>query len=813
LTRIAYRSGTHGDFLASMLVGLSRKDRPALARLRTRDADDATVALLDAFAVACDVLTFYSERLANESYLRSAVERTSLQELGKLVAYRLSPGAAAETWLAFSLERPPAPPPLRPPDPGLVPPGVPSAVIIPERLRVQSVPGPDEKPQTFETVEQIEARPEWNSLPVVQTKLWLPVINRVDAYLAGVGLNLARGDAILFASADLVNDRWDVRLLTSVEVDNDAQRTHVRWEYGLGSFRPYNQPADAPATYVLRKRLAVYGHNAPEWTAMHSSFQTGYLLSHPYPPGGDVKEWPSFTSVTNTGGFSFVDLDGAHPDVVRGSWVVLSQEADGFYRELYEVVERSELSRSEFGVSGKVTRLKLKGESHAFGSPRKVTVFAVSEPLTVVEAPDDSAVATATIVVEGDATQLKSGRTLALTGFAESGTPKSEIVTLDSVAPAPGGRTTLTLVAAPKSAYARRGAVVLANIARATNGETVTQILGSGDARVPFQTFGLQQSPLTFVQADNPRGTASTLEVQIDGVRWTEQPSTYGTGPRDRVFATRDEPDGSVSVVFGDGLLGARQSSGSNNIRATYRKGIGAAGNVQAGQLSQALDRPLGLKAVSNPLPATGGVDPEVKAHARASIPLPVRTLGRAVSLQDYADFALAYTGVAKASAQVLALKTGRTVVVTVADEDGQPPPERTVGRLAEEIRRQGDPNVRVTVLPCRSGSFRIALKVKVDPSRVSTDVLAAVEAALRAAYGRRSRALGAAVFRSAIVAAAAAVPGVVGLDLDRLYRTATPSLQERLLADPARAVAGIPLAAELLAIADAHFDWLLEIP
>ena len=74
--------------------------------LRTRESDDPTIAVLDAFAVACDVLTFYSERLANESYLRTATERTSLQELGKLVAYRLSPGVAAETWLAFSLERP-----------------------------------------------------------------------------------------------------------------------------------------------------------------------------------------------------------------------------------------------------------------------------------------------------------------------------------------------------------------------------------------------------------------------------------------------------------------------------------------------------------------------------------------------------------------------------------------------------------------------------------------------------------------------------------------------------------------------------------
>ena len=115
----------------------------ALAGSRTRDPDDPTIALLDAWAVACDVLTFYTERLANESFLGTATERTSLQELGALVAYRLGPGVAAETMLAFALERPPALPPREGAGsrhPARRP--CRSAVVLPAGLRVQSVPGP-----------------------------------------------------------------------------------------------------------------------------------------------------------------------------------------------------------------------------------------------------------------------------------------------------------------------------------------------------------------------------------------------------------------------------------------------------------------------------------------------------------------------------------------------------------------------------------------------------------------------------------------------------------------------------------------------
>ena len=61
------------------------------------------------------------------------------------------------------------------------------------------------------------------------------------------------------------------------------------------------------------------------------------------------------------------------------------------YRELWQVAEVTELARAEFAISGKVTRLKLAGGENydKFSSyPRETTVFAVSEPVGLAEAPD-----------------------------------------------------------------------------------------------------------------------------------------------------------------------------------------------------------------------------------------------------------------------------------------------------------------------------------------------------------------------------------------------------------------------------------------
>ena len=85
LSAIAYRVGTYASFRQSLLARLSDGRWPVLRRLRTRDQDDFSVALLDAWAVVGDILSFYQERIANESYLSTATERRSILEQARLL--------------------------------------------------------------------------------------------------------------------------------------------------------------------------------------------------------------------------------------------------------------------------------------------------------------------------------------------------------------------------------------------------------------------------------------------------------------------------------------------------------------------------------------------------------------------------------------------------------------------------------------------------------------------------------------------------------------------------------------------------------
>src|SRR5580692_7075590 len=103
LPAIAYRVGLQPEFKASMLAALSDSQWPALSGLRTRSNTDFSIALLDAWATVSDILSFYQERIANELYLRTAVDQRSVFELAALVGYKPAPGASASVYIAFTL--------------------------------------------------------------------------------------------------------------------------------------------------------------------------------------------------------------------------------------------------------------------------------------------------------------------------------------------------------------------------------------------------------------------------------------------------------------------------------------------------------------------------------------------------------------------------------------------------------------------------------------------------------------------------------------------------------------------------------------
>src|SRR5262249_26873213 len=156
----------------------------------------------------------------------------------------LNPGVAASAALAFTVD-------------DAV--GAPREAVIDVGTRGQSIPGPGEKPQTFETIEKINARGEWNALKAKTTRRIIPKFGDKALYLKGIATNLKPGDAILLVGKEREDDHgsehWDFRRLTNVTTDAAANRTRIEWVEGLGTTVPHLVlPAADPKVYALRQR-------------------------------------------------------------------------------------------------------------------------------------------------------------------------------------------------------------------------------------------------------------------------------------------------------------------------------------------------------------------------------------------------------------------------------------------------------------------------------------------------------------------------------------------------------------------------------
>lgn len=345
-------------------------------------------------------------------------------------------------------------------------------------------------------------------------------------------------------------------------------------------------------------------------------------------------------------------------------------------------------------------------------------------------------------------------------------------------------------------------AVLRGNVVEATHGETVRETLGSGDASRAFQRFALRRAPLTYIAAATSTGVQSTLEVRVGGVLWREVPSLAHAMPREQAYMVRVDERGKAWVVFGDGTHGARLPTGSENVEALYRVGIGGDGEVPAKAISLLQTRPLGVRGVTNPLPSEGAAPPEGSAEARANAPSSALALDRVVSVRDYEDLVRNIGGVGKAQAGVLPAREGEMVHVTVAGADGRPLDGNPalLARLRASIEHARGAGPPVVVAGARLLPFDLRAKVLVEPGRDAATVLANVAAALRERFAFPRRAFAQPVLAAEAITAIQSVPGVQASDLDALHlHGEPPGFHNALLASRAHMAPEGPQPAELL--------------
>jgi hypothetical protein len=162
-----------------------------------------------------------------------------------------------------------------------------------------------------------------------------------------------------------------------------------------------------------------------------------------------------------------------------------------------------------------------------------------------------------------------------------------------------------------------------------------------------------------------------------DGTIWESRHDLLNSDRFDRGFVVEMADNRTTHLRFGDGYFGQRPALGTD-FSATYRLGSGRSGNVGAEAIAHlvlATEDALGdlVLRLGNPLPATGGIDPETLLQARLDAPQAFRVQQRAVTAEDYAAIAARHPQVQQAQATRRWTGSWYTWFLTVDRKGGLP--------------------------------------------------------------------------------------------------------------------------------------------
>lgn len=595
--------------------------------------------------------------------------------------------------------------------------------------------------------------------------------------------------------------------------------------------------------YVLRQKAGFFGNTAPKWETLPIPDETRGSTTgndpyeYPWEPGGIPRTiWRNSQGdvLTEDKGEPHVYLEREIEEVIPDGWALL--ETSGGTTEVLRVTDILTETRADYTISAKTTGLKFANPDGTSFNPlatemevfkfRTATAYVASEAielagLPILEKLDEGA---DELTLDSLYLDLEEGRAITLGGERDDAPDvgESESLTLKTVSHS-GGYTRLKFEHGTEVPYKRTSIRVNANVAMATHGEAVSEVLGSGDATAPNQAFALAKTPLTFVAADNERGLSSTLVMRVNGIEWAEVESLYEATSEDEVYLTRIDDDSKTRVVFGDGVHGKRLPTGTNNIVAEYRAGMGTEGEVAEETLIQLKTRPLGIRSVFNASAASGSAPASTLDEVRTLAPDSVRTLGRVVSFSDYQNFAFSFAGIGKAHAILLWQGNQQVIHVTVApttdsEFDADAP---TLQKLRNAIESLRDPGLPLEIDPHQPRFFTLSAKVACDPRYILEDVELVVRDMLETHFSYAARDIAQPVSAAEVISKIQSVDGVVFVDLDALQvyqedvEVAALTLSSVLIAKIAYVTQDEQpeiIGAELLSILDAGIELNMEV-
>lgn len=252
----------------------------------------------------------------------------------------------------------------------------------------------------------------------------------------------------------------------------------------------------------------------------------------------------------------------------------------------------------------------------------------------------------------------------------------------------------------------------------------------------------------------------SSTQVTVGGVSYTEVETFAYSKPTDKHFILQTDESGTLVMIFGDGVYGFKPSTGLA-VKGSCYLTQGSKGNIEPAAITGSYEG----CSYSN-FQAGGGSDYEDFDTLKRRIPLSTKTLGVAVTKQDYIDLALQIGEVSQAALEYIC---GRKLNIYISPVGGGVAPSGVCTRVKNYLALHAPLNTWLNVVSAGISNIVLDVDVVGRPSYKEQDIKNGIISALAAAYPSDGP-IGGKVRLSDIYALIDNVPSVDYLHLNKFY-------------------------------------------
>lgn len=261
-----------------------------------------------------------------------------------------------------------------------------------------------------------------------------------------------------------------------------------------------------------------------------------------------------------------------------------------------------------------------------------------------------------------------------------------------------------------------------------------------------------------------------SMSLQIGGESWVLVETFAKSKPTDKHFMVSVDESLNPYIMFGDGTFGKKPAAGAKITNVVFYLTNGSQGNVKSNTITSVpsvISSSITDATVSNAYDAGGGSNYENFTMLKEHIPLSVKTLGVAITKEDFESLAMLVDGVNKAKADY---ECGRKLTVYISPDGGAVASSELISRVYNLLSQRAPLTTWLKVKSAGKVQIILEMNVTGKKSYKTAEIQTQILTALYNAYSPEQAQIGGSVRVSDIYALIDNLSTVDYLHLTKFY-------------------------------------------